>query len=162
MKDMEEQTMNLFPVGQFLELFIDTCLHLTHGWHHSKLHTALLSQMDLFLNMQICAAKCSKLRTNICLYRGNLWCSVEKSVSTTETHRTHSANLSDLFIVFIKWLAVFPVEECGNANNFFLLVDNGQRQDILNEKTRLIHSLFLKDIEIECFKSVIMHQDGII
>ena len=61
----------------------------------------------------------------------------------------HGADLSDLFIVFIKWLAVFPVEEGGDAHNFFLLVDNGQRQDVLDDKTCVIHSLFLKDIEIK-------------
>ncbi len=61
----------------------------------------------------------------------------------------HAADLSDLLIMFIKGLAVFPVEESGDAHNFFLLVDNGQRQDVLDDKARLIHSLFLKDIEIK-------------
>lgn len=57
---------------------------------------------------------------------------------------TEAADLSDLLIVLIKRLAVFPVEESGDAHNFFLLVDNGQRQDILDDETRLVHSLFLK------------------
>lgn len=39
----------------------------------------------------------------------------------------HAADLSDLLIVFVKWLAVFPVEESGDADDFFLLVDDGQR-----------------------------------
>lgn len=57
----------------------------------------------------------------------------------------HGADLSDLLIVFIKWLAVFPVEESGDADNFFLLVDNGQRQNVLDDKTCVVHSLFLKE-----------------
>lgn len=60
-----------------------------------------------------------------------------------------AADLSDLLIVFIKRLAVFPVEESGDAHDFFLLVDNGQRQDILDDKACVIHSLFLEDIEIK-------------
>lgn len=58
--------------------------------------------------------------------------------------QTDAADLSDLLIVLIKWLAVFPVEESGDAHNFFLLVDNGQRQDVIDDKTRVVHSLFLK------------------
>ena len=61
--------------------------------------------------------------------------------------RQLAANLSDLLVVFVERLAVFPVEESGDAHDFFLLVDNGQRQDILDDKARLVHSLFLKDIE---------------
>lgn len=59
----------------------------------------------------------------------------------------HGAHLGDLFIVLIEWLAIFPVEESGNPHNFFLLVDDGQRQDVLDDKARLVHSLFLQDIE---------------
>lgn len=60
------------------------------------------------------------------------YCTVIKRHKKRE--RTHAADLGDLFIVLIKWLAVFPVEESGDAHNFFLLVDNGQRQDVLNEE----------------------------
>lgn len=55
-----------------------------------------------------------------------------------------AADLSDLLIVFIKRFPIFPVEESGNAHNFFLLVDDGQRQDIFDDKPGLVHSLFLK------------------
>lgn len=55
-----------------------------------------------------------------------------------------AADLSDLFIVLIEWFAIFPVEESGDAHNFFLLVDNGQRQDILDDKACLVHGLFLQ------------------
>lgn len=61
----------------------------------------------------------------------------------------HAADLCDLLVVFIKWLAVFPVEESGDAHNFFLLVDDGQRQDVLDDEARLIHGLFLKGNEIK-------------
>ncbi len=61
-----------------------------------------------------------------------------------------AADLSDLFIMFIKRLAVSPVEESGDAHNFFLLVDDGQRQDVLNDKTCFIHGFFLRDNEIKC------------
>lgn len=36
------------------------------------------------------------------------------------------AHLSDLFIVFVEGLGVSPVEESGDAYNFFLLVDYRQ------------------------------------
>lgn len=59
-------------------------------------------------------------------------------------------NLSDLFVIFIERFAVFPVEERGDAHDFFLLVDDGQRQDVFDDKPRLVHSLFLKDTAM-CF-----------
>lgn len=68
--------------------------------------------------------------------------------------RMQGANLSDLFIMFIKWFAVFPVEESGDAHNFFLLVDNGKRQDVLDDKACLVHSLFLKNIEMRRLESI--------
>lgn len=45
--------------------------------------------------------------------------------------------------MLVERLAVFPVEESGDAHNFFLLVYNGQRQDVLDDKPRLVHGLFL-------------------
>lgn len=55
-----------------------------------------------------------------------------------------AADLSDLLIVFIKRFPIFSVEESGNAHNFFFLVDDGQRQNIFDNKPGLVHSLFLK------------------
>lgn len=66
-------------------------------------------------------------------------------VTGHKTRAREDANLSDLFVMFIERFAVFPVEERGDAHDFFLLVDDGQRQDVFDDKTRLIHSLFLKD-----------------
>lgn len=55
-----------------------------------------------------------------------------------------SANLSDLFIVFVKRLAVLPVEEGGDAHDFLLLVDDRQRQAVFDDEARLVHGLFLQ------------------
>lgn len=67
----------------------------------------------------------------------------------------HGANLGDLLVVFIKRLAVFPVVESGDAHDFFLLVDNRQGQDVLDDEACLVHGLFLKDTEMKCFKSLL-------
>lgn len=69
----------------------------------------------------------------------------DNMMSQKKDIREPAADLGDLFIMFVKRLAVFPVEESGDAHDFFLLVDNGERQDVLDEKTRVIHSLFLED-----------------
>lgn len=50
--------------------------------------------------------------------------------------------------MLIKRFPVFPVEEGRDAHNLFLLVDNGQGQDVLDDKARVIHSLFLKEMKI--------------
>lgn len=53
------------------------------------------------------------------------------------------SDLCDLFIVIVERFAIFSVEECGNADDFFLFVDNREGQDILDLPPSLIHSLFL-------------------
>lgn len=55
-----------------------------------------------------------------------------------------AADLSDLLIVLVERFAIFPVKEGGHTHNFFLLVDDGQRQDVLEDEACLVHSLFLK------------------
>lgn len=55
-----------------------------------------------------------------------------------------AADLSDLLIVLVERFAIFPVKEGGHAHNFFLFVDNGQRQDVLKAEACLVHGLFLK------------------
>lgn len=57
--------------------------------------------------------------------------------------RRKNAHLSDLLIVFIKRFAIFPIEESGNPDYFFLLVDDRQRQNIFDDEARLVHRLFL-------------------
>lgn len=54
------------------------------------------------------------------------------------------ADLSDLLIMLVKRLAIFPVKEGGHSHNFFLLVDDGQWQDVLEDEACLVHGLFLK------------------
>lgn len=51
--------------------------------------------------------------------------------------------LCNLFIVLVKGFAVFSVEESGNADNFFLFVDNREGQDILDLPSSLVHCIFL-------------------
>ena len=54
------------------------------------------------------------------------------------------AHFCDLLVVFVKGLAVLPVEEGGDAHNFFLLIDDWQRQDILDGKAGVVHWPFLE------------------
>lgn len=67
----------------------------------------------------------------------------ETLASTWDAAGGEAADLSDLLIVLVERLAVFPIEEGGHAHNFFLLVDDGQRQDVLDHEARLVHGLFL-------------------
>lgn len=51
--------------------------------------------------------------------------------------------LCNLFIVLVKGFAVISVVESGNADNFFLFVDNREGQDILDLPPSLVHRIFL-------------------
>lgn len=68
------------------------------------------------------------------------------TIQTRENWRwtlTQNPYLGDLLVILVKRSAILSVEEGGDAHNFFLLVDDGQRQDVLDDETRLIHCLFL-------------------
>lgn len=64
--------------------------------------------------------------------------------SFSKNLRREAEDLSDLLVVFVERLAVFPVKEGGHAHNFFFLVDDWQRQDVLEDEACLVHGLFLK------------------
>lgn len=70
----------------------------------------------------------------------------------TSTKRAPAPDLCDLLVVLIERLAVLPVEKGGDAHNFFLLVDNRQRQDVLDDEARLVHGRFLRDTRDEKVK----------
>lgn len=48
-----------------------------------------------------------------------------------------------MFILLIKWLAIFPVIESRHSYNFFLFVDDWQRQDVFNGPAAVIKCLML-------------------
>lgn len=59
------------------------------------------------------------------------------------TQVSKDSDLCDLLIVIVERFAIFSVEERGDADNFFLFVDNREGQDILDLPSGLIHCLFL-------------------
>lgn len=51
----------------------------------------------------------------------------------------------DLFIILVEGVAIEPVEESGNTNNFFLFVDDREGEHILNHPSSLIRWSFLSN-----------------
>lgn len=52
-----------------------------------------------------------------------------------ERRQKEDPHLSYLFVLFFKGFAIFSIEESGDANNFFFLVHDGKRQDVLDDET---------------------------
>lgn len=50
-----------------------------------------------------------------------------------------------LFVIFIEWFSIVSVKKCRHANNFFLFVDDGEREDILDRPSSLVHGSSLSN-----------------
>lgn len=84
------------------------------------------------------------LQMNLPVYQNGAWAKTKwDTTPPPPTGFWILTDLGDLLVVFVEGLAVFPVEESSNAHDFLLLVDDGQRQDVLDDKTRLVHRFFL-------------------
>lgn len=70
--------------------------------------------------------------------------SVAAQDSWSQKDGEHLTHFSNLFILLVKRLPVFSIEESGNTHNLLFLVHNGKGQDIFDDETRLVHSFFLK------------------